>query len=406
MPRDPAEWLLVFLTVVQLTAVVDLATTWVVGTDFDEIAHYSFIAALAAHPTAFPDWGSYRQLAGDLLTWTDEPNYIAHPPLYHLLMTPFVAVFPGHALPIRLIGGLVSTLGFVLAALGGLSRVTTPVGRIVLVAATFGPPAACAVAGLVNNDPLVELEIGLLIFLSWRERDRPIAVALVLAALGWTKVTGFAAAVLFAGTVHLADLLAGRVRLASTATVARVLGVGLGAVPMLTNLVRIDTPIWVPPAFPGWFESVDPAIAAATSPLGFARIYIEHFGHRFPFYPEAFDATPILIGLFVLGLTALRPAATADARTRLLTIAGLLTTVLYVALHFAYAWKAFRTMGSLAELQPRYLLPVWPMLAAALGIGIGALPGRTPSVVGGLVLVALAVVSGPGITWIIYPFVS
>lgn len=388
-----------FLTLAALGIALKVAITAPIGTAFDELAHYSFLRATAERPRLFADHDAMRMLDSKLRAWTEEANYITHPPLYYLLMTPLATVFPTSPLPIRLVDATLAVMGFALAGLGGLSRLTVPRTRVLFVAAVFGPPASIGVAGLVNNDALMGFEIGLLFWLVCREHRHPIAEALILAALGWTKLVGFAAGVLFVGFVHVVDIARGREPPVSRAIVFALLGLAIGFVPTIANLVLHHRIVWVPAAFPDWFEIPPPAHRDGMSLGTFAGFYFDHLGRRLPYRSDAFDALPVLIALFVTPFLAARRIATApDSRNRTLAIAALVTIAIFAALHFTHAWITLTTRGTLADLQPRYLLAIWPMLAFAAALGVHALPPLAARLLDAGLLAGLAAISLFGCT--------
>jgi hypothetical protein len=139
-PADPALRLLALLALVAALTAIVVALTHPLGDAFDELAHYSYVRAMAAHPTLWPDHETLRLLAGDARDWSDQPNYLAHPPLYHLLAAPLSALTPGDPRLLRLLDGALVTAGLVLAGLGGLARLADPLARILFVATLFGSP--------------------------------------------------------------------------------------------------------------------------------------------------------------------------------------------------------------------------------------------------------------------------
>lgn len=393
---DAARLLLIVCIGLALYTGIVVARTHPLGTGFDEIAHLSFVVAVRDHPTLFPAWGTYVLLDPLGGGWTSTPNWIAHPPLYYLIASPLTALFPGDVLPLRLFDVALDLSGLALMALAGLNRLRGTLARVVFVAAVFGPPMTLGVSGLVNNDALMRFEIGLLVYAAFAEQRRPVLIALMLAALGWTKIHGFVAGSLFVAMLHLGDLRSARARLASPATALLVLGVGVGLVPHVANFVALGRPVWVPPAFPDWFRQVPPDVRATVSILDYARVWFRDLALLLPYHASIFEARPLLLALFVLPFTALRRAAAPDPATRDLALACLAAVAATTALLFAYGWSSFRATGSLEEIQTRYFLPIWPMLAFTLALGVAALPRLVAPLVAAALLIGLAAASPPG----------
>lgn len=371
IPSDPAERLLLLLVGAAALTALAVAVTLPLSDGFDERAHYAYVRAMAEAATLFPDHSALRFLDAGARAWTGEPNYLAHPSLYYLLAAPVSALSPGHPLPVRLLDIGLALTGFVLAGLGGLARLHDPTARLLYVVVLFGLPHTIGVAGLVNNDDLMIALMGGIVFCLGRRSTAPWTVALLLAALGWTKFTGFVAASLLTGIALLVD----RDEWSPRRAVILATGILVGSVPVLHTLATIGRPIWVPAAFPDWFATVPAALRPSIDILDFADLYLDNLGRRLPFEAGAFDATPVLVTIFVAAALALHPVA-ADRHGRRGPIVAALVVGLFVALHFAYAWTSFLARGSLADLQPRYLGAVWPLVAFAVATGTAILPRR------------------------------
>lgn len=392
---DGAALVFGLIAIASLGIAVKVALSVPLSTAFDEWAHYSFLRAFLAHPTPFPDRDSLRMLADDLIGWSSEPNYITHPPLYYALMAPLAAAFPTSPVPIRLVDVFIAISGPVLAGVAGLGRLKAPRERLVFAVAVFGPPASIGVAGLVNNDDLMIFEIGVLCSILFGTARRPALVALLVAALGWTKLTGFAAAVLFVGFIHLGDIVDRRVRLVSPTSGLLSVGVLVGLIPSFAEWISHGRPVWVPAQFPSWFEVLPAEVRVALTPLDFAWIYVSIIGERLPYRPDLFGAVPLLGLLFAaLGLSLVRRTGE-DRRDRRLIDAAAATVVAFVGLHVTYAWFSATGSGSIADLQARYLLAVWPILAFAVAKGATTLPGRAGHLFAAVVIGGLVIVSAP-----------
>lgn len=379
--HDPAVRLLLLLVVLASITAGIVAATLPLDDGFDELAHYSYARAMAERPTLLPDHDALRMLDDAGIDWSDQPNYLAHPPLYHLAVAPLAvaplaAATPGDPRPVRFVDlGLVA-VGLLLAGFGGLTRLTDPHARLVFVATLFGLPVTIGVAGLVNNDDLMIAEIGALFFLLARDRAPPWAIALLLALLGWTKFTGLVAGATAVVLLRSVDVTTGRTRLLGAETLLPAAGLLVGLVPTPVTFATHGRPVWIPAAFPDWFEVIAPADRAAIGLLDFAGLYLDHLGRRLPYRADDFDAGAILIALFAAAALSLR-SIPADRRTPTLARVGLLTTALFVVLHFVHAWFSMRNQGILADLQTRYLAAIWPFFSFAIALGLAGLPHRT-----------------------------
>jgi hypothetical protein len=372
---DPAVRLLLLLAFLTTITAGIVAATLPLDDKFDELAHYSYVRAMAERPTLLPDHDAMRLLDETGIGWSDRQNYLAHPPLYHLLAAPLAASTPGDPRLLRFVDVALVVVGLLLAGFGGLARLRDPHARLVFAATLFGLPATIGVAGLVNNDDLMIAEIGALFFLLTRDRAPPWAVGLLLALLGWTKFTGFVAAATAIALLRSADIAAGRTRPFGAETLLPAAGLLVGLVPTLVTLATHGRPVWIPSAFPDWFEVMAPAERASIGLLDFARLYLDHLGRRLPYRADDFDAGAILIALFVAAALSLRRVP-ADRPARRLARVGLATSVFFVVLHFAHAWFSLRNQGILADLQTRYLGAIWPFFAFCVALGLAGLPPR------------------------------
>lgn len=392
---DAAVRLLVLLAVFAALTAIVVALTLPLDDGFDELAHYSYVRAMAEHPALLPDYEALRLLDDHRLGWSEAPNYLAHPPLYHLLAAPLAALTPGDPRLLRLVDVGLVVVGLLLAGFGGLTRLADPAARVVFVATLFGLPVTIGVAGLINNDDLMIAEIGALFFLLARGTAAPWAIALLLALLGWTKFTGFVAAAIAVVLLRASLIADGRGRLLSAETLAPAAGLLVGLLPTLATLILHGRPIWVPSAFPDWFEAMPAADRTAIDIFDFARLYLDHLGRRLPYRADAFDAGVILIALAAAAAASLRPGRT-DRLGRTLARVGLTTSAAFVAIHFGHSWLSLQNQGILADLQTRYLAAIWPFVSFCIALGLTGLPPPLRSAAIALHLAGLAAISVVG----------
>lgn len=363
-------------------------------TAYDELQHLSFIHALRDAPTLFPHYGHYRVLTADLRGWTDALNYIAHPPLYYLLLAPF----GDHVVLLRAINLATALAGFALCADAGFRALETNGQRItyLLLLLVFSKPAL--IAGMINNDNLVLLETGVLFRLlvvpvrvrDARESGHPDrsldsrfrgndireirgrlvnagAVAAVLAVAGWTKFNAFVGLAMWVGLLHVAALLRRDERPFGRTSFILLAGVICGAVPALRNLATMGTVAYVPVEF----LFVEPAARPHYDGLQFVAAFLGKIGVKIFFMDGVIDLMP---AIGVLALTgAFAPFATASRGVQEPAVAAWLATLAFACLHILYGWNSFRTLGSMSDAQSRYYGMLWPGFALAATLGASAL---------------------------------
>ena len=390
-----ADGLLFVWIVAFLGAAAVVALAYPFGHGFDEIEHWSMIVALSRAPTLFPTYGDYRILDADLVHWSAIPNYLAHPPLYYLLMAPLAVLFPDEPRVVRFADLLLVATGLLVALRAGRSRFVAAGDRFLFGVLLFGLSTTCGVAGLVNNDGLLILEFGLLFALVVAERDRPIALALLIAAIGWTKFNGFVFAVLLLALARLAEMARTRRLALGRGDLAVFLGGALGAVPTLVTWLRHGRLVWAPAAFPDWFEHVDPTVAAAFGRFDFAAWFFHAVAIKFAARPALLDLSLAVALLIVLpALLALAPQRGRRAAAevgRVTTRPAVVALLLYAVLHVVYAWGSMRSTGSMVEAQIRYYVAPWFFVAAAVPVGLSRLPATVARL--GRIAVVLLVIT-------------
>ena len=276
-------------------------------TAYDELQHLSFIHALRDAPTLFPHYGAYHVLSEDLRGWTAGINYIAHPPLYYLLLAPF----GDHVILLRAINLAMALAGLALCAGAGVRLLATEGQRVVylLVLMLFSKPAL--IAGMINNDNLVLLETGLLLHLLVSPAPRPLAIAVVLALAGWTKFNAFVGLALWTGLLHAATVARGENSIFGRASFVLLAGVLCGAAPALVNLVTIGLVAYVPKDF----LFVDAAVRPNYDVWQFLAAFLHKTGLKIAFMDGLVDLMPG-IGLLMLVAACRRIRATLTPRPR------------------------------------------------------------------------------------------
>lgn len=332
---------------------------------FDELQHYSFIVAMRETPTLFPAYGAYRVLNDDLRGWSDAINYIAHPPLYYLLLAPL----GDDIMLLRAVNLAMAVAGFALCAQAGVALLATRVQRIayLLVLFTFSKPVL--IAGMINNDNLVLLETGLMLWFLAAERARPLAIACLLALVGWTKFNAFVGLVALVGLLHITAIWRRSQRLIGGESVILALGVIIGAAPTLANLLQLGAPAYVPVHF----LYVEPSARPDFDFFGFASAFFHQIGRKFLLADNAADMLAPLIGAALIGGLAMFDRDVTRARD--IAVCAWVATLAFAALHVFYGWNSFRTIGTMSDAQSRYYVMLWPGFALAVVMGATQIAG-------------------------------
>jgi hypothetical protein len=374
---------------------------------YDEIAHISFVKAMADAPVLFPHYGSYRLLDGkDLGVWTSEPNYLAHPSLYYLFMAPIWTLSGGSVLALRLADVALSSAGLALTAAAGARMIETPRTRLLFVLLVFCFPKNPIIGGIVSNDNFVLIAAGLFFWGCASPSRRTVWLCAALALAGWTKLTalvglGAAAGVLVlwetlecvpAGWHHRGRnrsitpdrLAAPRPRLRYE-PIALALAVLVGLTPYAVNWMRTGHLLFVPlNSF--WTIPVEQRLHLDF--MGFVQVFFRRIADKFPAADRMMNDAVPLASVAVIACGALYRKG--ERKARRVAVSFLAALVIFVPIHLLYAWKTFVSSGQLSDAQPRYYNELWPGFALALALGCAAIDGRRwPIVTTGVVIVSL-----------------
>ena len=395
MPRDRITSLCLFTCV----AIFALGGAFVVlrvpfPTPYDELQHVSFITAMRNAPRLFPHYGDYFVLRGDLSAWTDVRNYLAHPPLYYLLLAPFDANVP----VLRIVNLTMATTGFALCAAAGVSLLSATKQRVAFLTLllVFSKPAL--IAGMVNNDNLVLLETGFMFWLLAQHREahndlqperapvgRSILVAILLALVGWTKFNAYVGLTLFAGLLHLFDVIARREKIFGRTSVLLLCGVLVGALPTMANLASFGAPAYVPVDF----LFVAPSMRPSYELGAFIAAFWNKIGQKVFYIDGLVDLIPVVIAT---GLLALCAGLANPTRARDIALSASIAMIAFAGLHTLYGWNSFRTLGTMSDAQSRYYVMLWPGFALAAVLG-----GSTIAVVGSEAKQSIRTAKGSGL---------
>ncbi|WP_158809020.1 hypothetical protein [Beijerinckia sp. L45] len=399
-PPDAKLWLVVAVAVHILVATA-VAVYGAFPSTYDEIAHISFVKAMAEAPVLFPHYGSYRLLdAQNLGVWTSEPNYLAHPALYYLVMAPLWTLTGGSVLALRLADVALSAAGLALAAAAGAKLIEAPRTRLLFILLVFCFPKNPVIGGIVSNDNLVLVAAGLFLWGCASPSRRTLWLGLALALAGWTKLTALVGLGAAAGVLVVYEAWSQPGPRLRRGHAALALAVLVGLVPYLVNWTRTGHLLYVPE---NGFWTIPVAQRLTLDFWGFVAVFFGRIVEKFPAADRMMDDAWPLAGVVLVAFAALR--AKGEGRARRVATGFLAALVIFVPIHLFYAWKTFLTFGQLSDAQPRYYNELWPGFALALALGCTALDGRRWPVVTIAVVVAslaptalgLLIFSPPGI---------
>lgn len=373
------------LLVLAVHVILALTILWTMpfSLQADELQHLSVIRAQFDHPTLFPDWSQYLVLRRDDPTrWSTTPNYINHPSLYYLLLSPLVWL-TREPLLFRFVSVILSTaaLAIVLVAVHRrFSSDVVPPTLFAIMAASY--PKAAVVGGLVNNDNLAAVAAAAVF---GGMMGLPGAGWWLMAGLGiagWTKLTAFIGVAAVAGTWLGIRILTGKVGWTDRCVLLACIGVMVGAVPYLVTFARIGHFLWVNDAV--W--RVPMAERIHLDFMGFIWWFFTGLALKWPAAEFSYTwpvatliiSTPVVLALAGWRQQIIRPWATAY-------IMGL---IVLVAIHFGFGWRSYQAMGDLTIMQTRYYNVLWPGIALAATMGIAHLRWRFARILAILICLA------------------
>jgi hypothetical protein len=352
----------------------------------DELQHLSYIRWEEAHPTLFPRYETMRTLAPDLIHWGG-PAWTTHPSLYYLLLAPLDAVFRSVAV-LRLANLALALLGAALMLRAGFEVITDQGQRAIYSAIVVLFPKTGIVAGLINNDnlALVAVGVGLLGLVRWRERPNGWLLAAAFMLAGWTKLT---ALLMLVFGFAFVDVLSGRWR-NWREHLPVILGATAGAIPSLVNLARYGAPVWRSP----------PPHAIPSGPNLDAALFLEGAAHRLAATWAAVEpSNPIAVLGLILILIVGAAACVKGWRRWPVAVGVMLALVPALALQLWFLWDTASHEGYLDQVNARYYYGVWPgfALGTALLWGLGRGPVRSvlTVVIGVCLLLSSALIDVP-----------
>jgi len=342
---------------------------------YDEIAHISFIKALAETPVLFPHYGAYRLLdPKNISLWTSEPNYLAHPSLYYLFMAPIWNVSGGNVLVLRLTDAALSGFGLTLTALAGARLIEAPRTKLLFILLVFCFPKNPVIGGIVSNDNFVLIAAGLFFWGCASPRHRTLFLCLALILAGWTKLTALVGLGAAAGVLVLYSSLHDSKPLFPRAYIALALAVLLSLAPYIVNFVRTGHLLYVPQ---NSFWIIPDGRREHLDLFGFVQLFFRQIVNKFPAADRMMNDTLPLSALVVLSLLAF--VGKGEDKARRVAISFLIAFAVFVPIHFSYAWQTFLSSGQNSDAQPRYYNELWPGFTLALALACATIDrGKWP----------------------------
>jgi hypothetical protein len=343
-------------------------------TAFDELAHISAIRAQGDHPDLFADTRGYLMVdSGNIGRWTNSANYINHPALYYLLLSPIEGSVEG----LRLANVAFSMLAIGIVFAAGLHVFRQTAAQIVFAILAVSFPKTVLIGGMINNDNLAMIAAALVFAGMCGVPGGALLIAAGLALAGWTKLTALIA---LSAAVAILALIDWRKGLLRRETVISAVGAAIGSLPYLVSLAKT-----------GKLFHVNATVFASAPGMkpdwGFADYTREFFTAFAMKWPAAEASLPLWLCalLIVVPLLLALWGAVTDDRVRRVGSAYLAATAVTLALHFGFGWQSFQEIGDLTIAQTRYYNVLWPGLALAAAAGVMRL-GRLRYPAIGLVL--------------------
>jgi hypothetical protein len=347
---------------------------------FDEVAHASYVAEIQRSGELSPALDRMRLLDPRTFRFTDQANYLNHPPLFYDLLALLGPRLEGHPRAIladRLIDIAITATGFAaLLALGLAARLP----RYELYA--YAIPLACIpvlvpLAGAVNNDDLAFLGGALTMLGVWQGvasgRDAWLALALLgVVAAGWAKLTGL---LLTAGMVSgVIGYLLWRRRLAAPWMwlPAVVLVFALAAAPYVEFILRYGSPTPETPAQIALITDGARAAGWADLPRKSFFAYVGYFSaafiaewmptlaprNVFNYAMLAIPTAALLCAFAGMALSLRRLWRGRETALDVLVLSGALAIGATLVVHVAYSYGRYAATGWLMDAYPRYYLPL------------------------------------------------
>jgi hypothetical protein len=368
--------------------VLAMALTAPFPNHFDELAHLSYVAAIAQHGLAGLDLYTMRLLSPGLSEgFTSDPSYLNHPPGYYLLLRPFL---PPDGWPtletvrvLRVLNACLSSLAVACALGVGVLRRFEPRMLLAYSLMIIMTPVLWPIGGAINNDNLAYLGGGVcvlgaqLLQLEPNSRSgRTLLIAGCTVAM-LAKLTAGIMAVGFAGIFIVTLWRVTGKRPPGMFVFGLLAAVGLACLPYLWFIAIYGSPAPVTPAYRGVYDQV--ATLFSTYPdlhthgwVAGQHLSLAGYSRQFMWWLLA-DWNPVLgmkgalsIAILLVPSAVLLLAGAAWLRNwrpvlgqDQVIFAGGIALAMVLPLHLAFSYKMYCATGAPPfDAVPRYYFPL------------------------------------------------
>jgi hypothetical protein len=345
---------------------------------FDELAHTSYVAHIQSTGQRWPALDRMRLLDPRSFQFSDEANYLNHPPMFYALLAalgPTLEHHPQALFAHRLIDVAIAALG--LAALLALG-LAAQFPRAEFYA--FAVPIACIpalvpIAGSVNNDNLAFLGGAVAVLGAWQlaatGRSGWLALALTgVVAASFAKLTGLILTGALVSAVVFYLMWRGRVPWSWT--IALGLALVLAALPYVVYMVQYGSPTPQTPAqialvTEGSRDAGWSALPRKSFPAYFGYFVVAFVNDWMPTLAErnAFNYAMLAIPVATLACAAVGLACSARRLWRhserpldIIVVCGAGALAVTFLIHIVYSYGRHVATGWLMDAYPRYYLPL------------------------------------------------
>ena len=355
---------------------------------FDELAHLSYVAAIAQHGLFDLDLNRMRLLSPRLSAgFTPDPTYLNHPPGYYLLLRPFL---PSDGWPtletvrvLQVLNACLSALAVACALGVGVLRRFEPRVLLAYSLMIVMTPVLWPIGGAINNDNLAYLGGGAcvlgaqLLQLQANSRSGKILLVAGCTVAMLAKLTAAIMAAGFAGIFIITLWRVSGKRPPGMFVLALLAAVGLACLPYLWFIALYGSPAPVTPAYRGVYDQI--AALFSTHPdlhthgwVAGQHLSIVGYSLQFMWWLLA-DWNPILglkgplsIAILLVPSAVLLLAGTAWLRNwrpavgqDQVIFAGGIALAMVLPLHLAFSYKMYCATGAPPfDAVPRYYFPL------------------------------------------------
>ena len=367
------------LLIAYLAGTLLFATNTPFPTEFDELAHLSYIKAMAEAPALFARHDRLKLLDADRLSsWSNERNYLSHPTAYYLMMSPLIGdeIDQSDITVLRLTNIAIGMTAILAVFVALMVRVKSDAAFVAGASLMALCPMASVVNASIGNDALT-LPAGALALLgSLRLIGKgpgpvtAVLAGLALAVAGLAKLNAGLLIGVFLLTVHIVALRNQPWREARW--IGHVLIVALfglaGIAPYLVNLLRFGSVIHVDV---GFHVAQIPGPEPWLLPQ-YAMWFVQALGDTWSAYEPAdffeFGQLILLLGLSVLACRSVVPPA-----LRWTACGALAAVVIVLPIHLGFAYDLHVETLHLSAAQSRYYLALVPVLTFAAAVGLDSI---------------------------------